>query len=106
MKEITKSYLVGLYDLGLTKSEMKERIHVDFHTTVTTKRLEKALASFGLDLRRKPQRTDVVFVDDTPSDDNTGVAIREGYTLATDAKGFSANVAEVFAGANHDDDTF
>lgn len=87
MKQITKSYLQGLVELGFGKRDIKAQILKDFGSEVTIGYLSLALKRFDIDLRKKPKRTDVVFVDDTEmqEDDTTGggYKIQEGFTAAT-----------------------
>ena len=82
--QITKSYLQGLFDRGFTVKAMKDQIRSDFNTNVTIGYLRLALHKFGFDLRRKPQRTDVVFVDDTQQEE--GYTIPAGYSQAVETK--------------------
>lgn len=82
--QITKSYLQGLFDRGFTVKAMKGQIKTDFNANVTIGYLKLSLHKFGFDLRRKPQRTDVVFVDDTQQEGD--YTILAGYSQAIEAK--------------------
>lgn len=97
MKQVTKSYLQNLYDMGFSVKDMKSKIKEDFGAEVTVGYLKLAIKRFGLDLRKKPRRTDVVFVDDTidnnaeiavpqvePAQPAQGYQIKPGHTLVTE----------------------
>lgn len=103
MKQVTKSYLQNLYDMGFTVKDMKSKIKEDFNAEVTVGYLRLAIKRFGLDLRKKPRRTDIVFVDDTvesnvppmefPNSEQT-YQIRPGYTQQLGAKAFESGAGE------------
>lgn len=106
MKQVTKSYLQNLYDLGFSVKDMKSKIKEDFGAEVTVGYLKLAIKRFGLDLRKKPRRTDVVFVDDTIETAETaipqtesaqlqGYQIKPGHTLVTEGlEAFESGLVE------------